>query len=223
MISLRLLFLLLILEQPVLFAQTDSIIIKKSFKPYGLIDAAPVAISKDDFKPQITITIQAVDAITNLPLNVNFEYYTFGDSVISTQNGKVVSLAVNRYEKIVIASNVTGYLWQTQIFETPESDTSYVLKFIRFRKGDRITKHTTDFNLRDKKSESNFQHYLFGLQEFLKLNSGVKIQIIACPELREEVYSYLIKNSDKKRIRFKSCRNQKHANFGTITIKILHV
>lgn len=223
MASLRLLFLLLILEHPLLFAQTDSIIIKKSFKPYGLIDAAPVAINKDDFKPQITITIQPVDAITNLPLHVNFEYYTFGDSVISTKNGKLVSLAVNRNEKIVIAYNATGYLWQTQIFETPESDTSYVLKFIRFKKGDRITKHTTDFNLRDKKSESYFHPDLLGLQEFFKLNPGLKIQVVVCPAEMEEVYSQLIKNSNKKRIRFKSCRSQKHANFGTFTIKILHV
>ena len=217
---LRLLFLLLIVEQTVLFAQKDSII-KKGFKPYSLIDAAPVAISKDDFKPQINITIQAVDALTNLPLDVKFDYYTFGDSIISTQNGKIVSLAINRNEKIVIAMNATGYLWQTQIFDTPESDTSYILKFTRLKKGDSITKHTKDFNLPDYKYESNFQHYLFGLQEFLKLNSSVKIQIVAYPELKEKVYSLLIKNSVKKRVRFKSCRNQKDTNFGTIIIKIL--
>ncbi len=154
MSNLRLLFLLLIVSQSVLFGQKDSV--KKNFKPYGLIDAAPVAINKDDFKPSIILTINAVDAISNASINTKFDYYTVGDTVINTENGKVISLTINGNQKIAIVSNAKGYIWQTQTFETPFFDTSYVLKLTRINKGDIVTKQTIDLNAQNIHSESAF-------------------------------------------------------------------
>lgn len=214
-------FLFLIIGQSVLFAQTDST--KKKFKPYGLIDAAPVAISKDDFKPQITMTIHSVDATTSLPLDALIDYYTFGDSSVTAINGKVVSFHTNGNEKIILVSNASGYFWQTRIFNTPISDTSYVLKFQKIRKGDEITLHNVDFNLQYNNFESFFYADLLGLKESLKLNPGLKIQIFGCPKGKEEVFFHLIKNNSKKRIRIKSFSSRKQTTFETITIKILNI
>lgn len=212
-------FLCLTVPSFVLLAQTDSI--KKSFKPYSLIDAAPVAINKDDFKPQINLSIQSVDAVIGLPLDAKINYYTFGDSIVTAKNGKAISLAALDNEKIIIVSNASGYIWQTQIFKTPLADSSYVLKFKRIRKGDEITIHKIDFTLKNNKFESLFYADLLGIQEFLKLNSSVKIEIYCCPKDKEEVFFHLIKNSDKKRFHFKNCRNEETTDLKKITIKIL--
>ena len=219
MINLRLLFLFNIVSQSVLFGQKDSI--KKSFKPYGLIDAAPVAINKNDFKPPIILTIQDVDAITNSPINAKLDYYTVGDTVILTENGKAISLTINGNQKIGIVSNAKGYIWQTQIFDAPTYDTSYVLKLLRINKGDVITKQTFDTNTENINSGPYIHPDLIGLQEFLRLNQNVKIQVSACPE--GKVFDFLRKNVDKRRIRLKKCRNPKQANLETITIKILKI
>lgn len=219
MIDLRLLFLLFIVSQSVLFGQKDSI--KKSFKPYGLIDAAPVAINKNDFKSQIILTIQVVDAITDSPVNAKLDYYTVGDSAISTEIGKVISLTINVNQKTGIVSNAKGYIWHTQIFDAPTNDTSYVLKLLKINKGDIITKQAFDLNLRNINSGSNIHPDLLGLQEFLNLNQNVKIQICACPE--GKVFDFLRKNVDKTRFRLKKCRNPKPTNFETITLKILKI
>lgn len=216
---LRFLFLLLIVGQTVLFAQKDSI--KKSFKPYGLIDAAPVAINKEDFNPQTFLTIHAVDAISNLPVIAKFDYYNSGDNVVNTENGEVVSLTLNRHEKTSIIANAPGYVWQTQIFDNLESDSSYVLKFSRIKKGEIIKIPCIDFTTQDNKLNSNIHASLFGISEFLKLNSNVEIKLCACSKWKEEIHSFLIKNCDNKRLRFKSCRNQKQTDSGSITIKIL--
>lgn len=219
MIDLRLLVLFFIVSQSVLFGQKDSI--KKSFKPYGLIDAAPVAINKNDFKPQIILTIQVVDAITNSPVNAKLDYYTVGDTVMLTENGKVISITINGNQKIGIVSNAKGYIWQTQIFDAPIYDTSYVLKLLRINKGDIITKQTFDPNAQNINSGSYINSDLLGLQEFLNLNQNVKIQISACPEAK--VLDFLRKNVDKRRFRLKKCRNLKQTNFETITVKILKI
>lgn len=219
MIDLRLLVLFFIVSQSVLFGQKDSI--KKSFKPYGLIDAAPVAINKNDFKPQIILTIQVVDAITNSPVNAKLDYYTVGDTVMLTENGKVISITINGNQKIGIVSNAKGYIWQTQIFDTPIYDTSYVLKLLRINKGDIITKQTFDPNAQNINSGSYINSDLLGLQEFLNLNQNVKIQISACAEAK--VLDFLKKNVDKRRFRLKKCRNLKQTNFETITVKILKI
>lgn len=219
MIDLRLLVLFFIVSQSVLFGQKDSI--KKSFKPYGLIDAAPVAINKNDFKPQIILTIQVVDAITNSPVNAKLDYYTVGDTVMLTENGKVISITINGNQKIGIVSNAKGYIWQTQIFDTPIYDTSYVLKLLRINKSDIITKQTFDPNAQNINSGSYINSDLLGLQEFLNLNQNVKIQISACPEAK--VLDFLRKNVDKRRFRLKKCRNLKQTNFETITVKILKI
>ena len=212
-------FLCLIVSSSVLLAQTDST--KKSFKPYSLIDAAPVAINKNDFKPQINFSIQSVDAITNLPIDAKINYYTFGDSTVTAKNGKTIFLAAQGNEKIIIVSNASGYIWQTQIFKTPLADTSYVLKFKKIIKGDEITIHNIDFSFKNNKFESFFYSDLMGIQEFLKLNSSVKIEIYCCPKDKEEVFFHLIKNSDKKRFHFKNCRNEERTDFKKITIKII--
>jgi hypothetical protein len=219
MIDLRLLVLFIIVSQSVLFGQKDSI--KKSFKPYGLIDAAPVAINKNDFKPQIILTIQVVDAITNSPVNAKLDYYTVGDTVISTENGKVISLTINGNQKIGVVSNAKGYIWQTQIVDVPIYDTSYVLKLLRINKGDIITKQTIDLISQNIHSEPYIQPDYIGLREFLNLNQNVKIHISACPE--GKVLDFLRLNADKRRFRFKKCRNQKQRNFETITVKILKI
>lgn len=212
-------FLCLIVSQSVLLAQTDSI--KKSFKPYSLIDAAPVAINKNDFKPRINFSIQSVDAITNLPIDAKINYYTFGDSTVTAKKGKAVSLAAQGNEKIIIVSNASGYIWQTQIFKTPLTDTSYILKFKKIVKGDEITLHNIGFNFKNNKFESLFYADLLDIQEFMKLNSSVKIEIYCCPKDKEEIFFHLIKNSDKKRFHFKNCRNEEGTDFKNITIKIL--
>ena len=212
-------FLYLIVSSSVLLAQTDSI--KKSFKPYSLVDAAPVAINKNDFKPQINLSIQSVDAITGLPIDAKINYYTFGDSTVIAKNGKTISFATLGNEKIIIVSNASGYIWQTKIFKTPLADTSYVLKFKRIRKGDEITLHNIDFNFKNNKFESLFYADLLGIQEFLKLNSSVKIEIYCCPKDKEEVFFHLIKNSNKKRFHFKNCRNGESSDFKNITIKTI--
>ncbi len=217
MSDLRLLFLLFIVSQSVLFGQKDSV--KKNFKPYGLIDAAPVAINKDDFKPSIILTVLAVDAITNSPINAKFDYYTVGDTVINTENGKVISLTINGNQKIAIVSNAKGYIWQTQTFETPFFDISYVLKLTRINKGDIVTKQTIDLNAQNIHSESYIDPDFIGLQEFLNLNQNVKIQISACPD--GKILDFLMKNVDKKRFRLKKCKNSKLTNIETITVKIL--
>ncbi|MCE9540776.1 MAG: hypothetical protein K8R85_16380 [Bacteroidetes bacterium] len=217
MIELRILFLILIVSQSVLFGQKDST--KKNFKPYGLIDAAPVAINKNDFKPPIILTIEPVDAITNAPVNAKLDYYTVGDGIIRSENGKVISLTINGNQKIIIVSNAQGYIWQTQIFNTPISDTSYVLKLLRINKGDNITKQTIDLNLQNIHSESYVNPEYLGLKEFLNLNKNVKIQVSACPE--GEIRGFLIKNIDKRRFCLKKCKNSKQTNFETITLKIL--
>ncbi|MDP1747555.1 MAG: hypothetical protein Q8L90_18415 [Bacteroidota bacterium] len=219
MIDLRLLVLFFIVSQSVLFGQKDSI--KKSFKPYGLIDAAPVAINKNDFKPQIILKIQVVDAITNSPVNAKLDYYTVGDTIIHTENGKVISLTINGNQKIGIVSNAKGYIWQTQIIDAPVYDTSYVLKLLRINKGDIITKQTFDPNAQNINSGSYINSDLLGLQEFLNLNQNVKIQVSACPE--GKVLDFLRKNVDKRSFRLKKCRNPKQTNFETITVKILKV
>src|ERR1035437_5603966 len=95
-------FLCLIVSSSILLAQTDST--KKNFKPYSLIDAAPVAINKNDFKPQINLSIQSIDAITGLPIDAKINYYTFGDSIVIAKNGKAVSWAAQGNEKIIIVS-----------------------------------------------------------------------------------------------------------------------
>lgn len=213
----RLLLLFFIVFHSVLFGQKDSI--KKTFKPYGLIDAAPVAINKNDFRPPVILTIQVVDAITNSPLNARLNYFTVGDTTIHTENGKVLSLTINGNQKIVIVSNAKGYIWQTQIFDTPISDTSYVLKLLRLNKGDIITKQTIDLNLQNVHSESYVNPDLLGLKEFLNLNKNIKIQISACPE--GEIQGFLMKNIDKRRFCLKKCKNSKQTNFETITLKIL--
>lgn len=219
MIDLRLLVLFIIVSQSVLFGQKDSV--KKSFKPYGLIDAAPVAINKNDFKPQIILTIQVVDAITNSPVNARLDYYTVGDNVIHTENGKVISLTINGNQKIGIVSNAKGYIWQTQIIDVPIYDTSYVLKLLRINKGDIITKQTFDPNTENINSRPYIHSDLLGLQEFLNLNQNVKIQVSACPE--GKVLDFLRKNVDKRRFRLKKCRNSKQTNLETITVKILKI
>lgn len=219
MIDLRLVVLFFIVSQSVLFGQKDSV--KKSFKPYGLIDAAPVAINKADFKPSIILTINVVDAITNSPITAKFDYYTVGDTAINTENGKVISLVINGNQKIGIVSNAKGYMWQTHTFDTPIYDTSYVLKLLRINKGDIITKQTIDLNAQNIHSGSYIHPDLLGLQEFLNLNQNVKIQISACPD--GEVIGFLRKNVDKRRFRLKKCRNPKQTNFETITVKILKV
>lgn len=219
MINLRLLVLFFIVSQLVLFGQKDSI--KKSFKPYGLIDAAPVAINKNDFKPQIILTIQVVDAITNSPVNAKLDYYTVGDFVILTENGKVISLTINGNQKIGIVSNAKGYIWQTQIFDAPIYDTAYVLKLMRINKGDVITKQTFDTNTQNINFGSYIHPDLIGLQEFLNLNQNVKIQISSCPD--GKVLDSFTKNVDKTRFHLKKCRKQKQTNFETITVKILKI
>lgn len=219
MIELRLLFLFIIVSQSVLFGQKDSI--KKSFKPYGLIDAAPVAINKNDFKPQVILTIQVVDAITNSPINAKLDYYTLGDTVILTENGKVISLTINGNQKIGIVSNAKGYIWQTQIIDLPIYDTSYVLKLLRINKGDIIIKQTFDANRQNINSGPYIHPDLIGILEFLNLNQNVKIQISACPD--GKVLDYFTKNVDKTRFRLKKCRKQKQTNFETITVKILKI
>lgn len=215
--ELRIFFLIFIASQSVLFGQKDSI--KKNFKPYGLIDAAPMAINKDDFKPPIILTINAVDANTNSPVNTKLDYYTVGDMGISSENGKVISLTVNGNQKIAIVSNAKGYIWQTQIFNTPIYDTSYVLKLQRINKADIITKQTIDPDLQNIHSESYVNPDYLGLQEFLNLNKNVKIQISACPE--GGIHDFLMKNVDKRRFCLKKCKNSKQTNFETITLKIL--
>lgn len=218
MSDLRLLVLLFFIPQSFLFAQKDST--QKSFKPYGLIDAAPVAINKNDFKPQIVLTINAVDAITDLPVNARFDYYLYGDTVVNTENGKVISLTLNGNEKIGIISNARGYIWQTQVFDTPISDTSYVLKFVRVNKGETITKQTS--NLKPQNDLGvNFDPDLLGLQEFLNLNKNVKVQISVCSVEKKKAIDLLIKNKKKGRICFKKCRNQGQTNFEAIVMKIL--
>ncbi|MES2140684.1 MAG: hypothetical protein V4511_13330 [Bacteroidota bacterium] len=217
MMELRIFFLIFIASQSVLFGQKDSI--KKNFKPYGLIDAAPMAINKDDFKPPIILTINAVDANTNSPVNTKLDYYTVGDMGISSENGKVISLTVNGNQKIAIVSNAKGYIWQTQIFNTPIYDTSYVLKLQRINKADIITKQTIDPDLQNIHSESYVNPDYLGLQEFLNLNKNVKIQISACPE--GGIHDFLMKNVDKRRFCLKKCKNSKQTNFETITLKIL--
>lgn len=219
MIDLRLVFLFFIVSQSVLFGQKDSI--KKSFKPYGLIDAAPVAVNKNDFKPQIILTIQVVDAITNSPVNAKLDYYSVGDNVILTENGKVISLTLNGNQKIGIVSNAKGYIWQTQIIDVPIYDTSYVLKLLKINKGDIITKQSFDTNTQNINSGSYIHTDLIGLQEFLNLNQNVKIQISACPD--GKVLDSFRKNVDKRRFRLKKCRNPKQANLETITVKILKI
>lgn len=219
MINLRLLFLFFIVSQSVLFGQKDSI--KKRFKPYGLIDAAPVAVNKNDFKPQIILTIQVVDAITNSPVNARLDYYTVRDTARLTEIGKVISLTINSNQKIGIVSNAKGYIWQTQIFDAPRNDTSYVLKLLRINKGDIITKQIFDPNTQNINSGPYIHPDLLGLQEFLNLNQNVKIQVSACPE--GKVFDFLRKNVDKTRFRLKKCRKPKQANFETITVKILKI
>lgn len=219
MIELRLLFLFIIVSQSVLFGQKDSI--KKSFKPYGLIDAAPVAINKNDFKPLIILTIQVVDAITNSPINARLDYYTVGDSVILTENGKVISLTINGNQKIGIVSNAKGYIWQTQIFDAPIYDTAYVLKLMGINKGDVITKQTFNANRQNINSGPYIHPDLIGLQEFLNLNQNVEIQISACPD--GKVLDSFRKNVDKRRFRLKKCGNPKQTNLETITVKILKI
>jgi len=206
---------------PFLFSQTDTI--KKSFKPYGLIDAAPVAISKEDFKPQIDVTIRAEDAISNLPLEARFNYYTSEDTAIKTGNGNLVSLIINPNEKITIVSNAKGYIGQSLFFDVHDSDTAFVLKFSRLKKGDIVTIHICNFSLHDNKIEPCFYADLLELKEFLKLNPSVKIEIIACPKTKKIIHSYLIKSFDKQRFHVKSCGNQKGKNYETITIKILRI
>lgn len=215
------LFLLLTIGQSALFAQPDSI--KKSFKPYGLIDAAPVAIDKADFRPDISIFIKAIDAISGLPVEAHIVYYTPGDSILSMAIGKAVSVIAKNNETIVIVSNAAGYIWQTQLFNAPDTDTSYILKFTRIKKGDIITKHPTEPDSYDNKFESHFHSQLVGLQGFLKINPNVNIQMYICQKRKEEVSSFLTKNNYKKRFRLKNCRNPNLANFDTITIKILSI
>lgn len=218
MSDLRLLVLLFIISQSVLFAQKDST--KKSFKPYGLIDAAPVAIDKSDFKPQIVLTINAVDAITDLPVNARFDYYSYEDTVINTENGKVISLVISGNEKIGIVSNARGYIWQTQIFDTPLSDTSYVLKFETINKGQTIIKQTG--NLTPKNDLGTyFDLDILGLQEFLNLNKNVKVQISVCSEEKKKAIDFLVKNVKKRHICLKKCRSQGQTNFEAIVMKIL--
>ena len=216
---LHLLFLFLIVGQPVLFAQKDTI--KKGFKPYGLIDAAPVAVSDADFKPQINIAIQPVDALTNIPVNVTMDYYVFGDGIMRTEKVSIISLTSNRNEKLIIILNAPGYLWQTQIFNTPESDTSLVLKLTRLKKGEIITMRAVDFNIKEPLVESPVYFDLLGLSGFLKINSSIKIQVVACSKWKNDLYSFLIKNTDKKRFRFKNCRNPEPGSFETLSVKIL--
>ena len=215
------LFLYLIIGQSVLFAQTDST--KKSFKPYGLIDAAPIAISKDDFKPPINLAIQTVDEITKLPVDAKINTYVFGDSVISTKNGKAVSFAANGNEKIVVISNAQGYIWNAKIFKTTLTDMSCILELKRIRKGDEIVIKNVDLSSKNNISESAFYADLYGLQEFLKLNLGIKIQISGCPKEREEVFFQMIKDSNRKRFSFKNGRKPKQVNNATITIKIIDI
>ncbi|MES2286958.1 MAG: hypothetical protein V4547_14805 [Bacteroidota bacterium] len=217
MSDLRLLLLLFIVSQSVVFGQKDSV--KKKFKPYGLIDAAPVAINKEDFRPSIIITIQAVDAITNSPINAKFDYYTVGDTVISTENGKVISLAINGNQKMGIVSNAKGYIWHTQTFDTPIYDTSYVLKLLRINKGDIITRETVELSSQNTHPEPYIDPDYIGLREFLNLNQNVKIQVSDCPE--GKVSEFLLKSVDKRRFRIKKCKNPKQINFETITVKIL--
>ncbi len=207
---LRLLFLFLIATQSVLSAQSDST--KKSFKPYGLIDAAPVAINKNDFKPQINITIQSIEVTTNKPVDAKIAYFTFSDSIKLEKKGKEVSIATIGNEKITIISNAHGYMWQTQEFNTPVFDTSYVLKFSKIKKGDKITLHY----------EPLFYKNLLIFQEFLKINPGVKIQISCDPDSAEKVFLNQVQNIDKKRIRINSLQNKKQKYSGTFIIKILH-
>lgn len=213
------LFLLLIVGQSVLFAQQDTI--KKGFKPYGLIDAAPVAVSDADFKPPINITIQLVDALTNIPVNVTMDYYAFGEGIMSMKNGSIISLISNRNEKLIIILNAPGYLWQTQIFYTPEADTSLVLKLTRLKKGEMITMRAVDFNIKEPLVESPVYFDLLGLSGFLKINPAVKIQVVVCSKWKDDLYSFLIKNTDKKRFRFKNCRNPEQGSFETVSVKIL--
>ena len=208
MTYLRILFLLLIVNQSFLFAQFDSI--KKSFKPYGLIDAAPVAIDKNDFKPQISISIQSVDLITNVPIDAKIDYFTASDSILTEKSGKVVSIQTTGNEKIVLILNATGYMFHSQPLNTPLSDTSYVFKFSKIKKGDKIMLH----------AESQFHSDLLALQEFLKLNSGVKIQIFCYPCGAEKVFIKQLQGVDKKRIRINCSQKQKSG--GTFIVKILH-
>ena len=218
MSDLRLLVLLFIFSQSVLFAQKDST--KKSFKPSGLIDAAPVAINKSDFKPQIVLRINAVDAITNLPVNARFDYYIEGDTVANTESGKVISLTIKGNEKIGIVANADGYLWKVQVFEAPLSDTSYVLKFERFKKGETITKQTSNLKL-----VGNFGAYgdidILGLQVFLNLNKNAKVQISVCSEEKKKAIDFLMKKLEKGRICLKKCRYQGQTNLESITMKIM--
>ncbi len=218
---LRFLLLFLIVGQSFLFAQKDTI--RKSFKPYGLIDAAPIAVNIGDFKPDVNVTIQTYDSISNLPAASQFCYYTFGDTVLNKTEGKEVSLTAKRNGKIIIVSNVPGYIWHAQMLDIHEADTSFVLKFIKFRKGDIITKQFIDINSTDNKFESFFYPDLIGLHEFLKLNPGVKIQMTVCSKLEEKIFADLLKKCGKNQFHLKRCSKQMKANFGTITIKILHI
>ncbi len=214
----HLLFYLFLASQSFLFAQTDSV--KKKFKPYGLIDAAPVAINKDDFKPQIILTMQAMDALTNIPVNVRIDYYTFGDSTINTENGKVVSVPVNVNKKTVIVSNATGYIWQTQIVDSLDTDTSYPLKVKGIKKGDIITKFFTPPNPQMNRWETNLYADLIGISEFLKLNPSVKIQLSISPKGKKIIESYFSGKIDKKRFLLKC--NPKQTNPDTFIVKIIH-
>ena len=214
---LHLLFLYSLVCQSVLFAQTDTI--KKKFKPYGLIDAAPVAINKGDFKPQISLTINSVATTTNLSLEASLAFYTFSDSSVIAKKGKVVSFPTKGNEKIAIFSNAIGYMSLIQIFDTPLSDTSYILKFKKIKKGERIK--LFDISLSNTKSDSPLNFYLSGLREFIKLNPTVNIEIYGFPKEKEKVFFDQIKNNDSKRIHFKNSLDQRQTK--TITIKILHI
>lgn len=215
---LQLLFFIFIVSHSQLFSQTDSV---KSFKPYGLIDAAPFAINKNDFKPNVTITIHAVDAVTNLPLNTLFEYYIFDDSVVKVANGSVTSITAERNERIVIISNLKGFIWQSHIINIADSDTSYVLKIKKLKNKDEITKNYTDFNISDNQLKPYFYPELLGLNQFLKLNTSIKVEITGYPKEREKAFTQLLNNEVKKRLLFKTQKKQKKIKTNTITIKIL--
>ncbi len=219
MCYLRLIFLVFLFIQSVLFAQADST--KKKFKPSGLIDAAPVAIDKADFSPTINITIQAVDATSKQPLEARIAYYISGDSLVTIKNGKEVSISAKSGQEIVIVSNVARYIWQTQIINTSQSDTAYTLRFKKIKRDEEIIIHSVNLNSQNDVAESLLYGHILGIMEFLKLNSTVKICLYACPgDGKENVFSNLFENCDKKRFHVKNCLNRTQKIMEIFTVKI---
>ncbi len=215
---LRFLLTLLILGQSILSAQTDSA--PKRHTPSGLIDAAPFAIKKEDFKPQINLTVQTVDSITNSPVDSRFDYYVSSDTLVKVnEGGTSLSFNVNRNKNIIVLVNSPGYMIQSVLISrnAESEDTVCIVKMKKCNKGDALK-----LFYYEKQGSLKYESLnRTALEFFLKLNPKIKINLSSnSKEKGEKTAAYLRNKSYKNRFSYENSKSNIKGQKEYILIKI---